>query len=310
LAIFLLSYKAYHDSNKPATPVMPSDNYNNSEVGVEMVAKPETKPTAPTEAEIQAKLAQQQAEQEATLARLRAPVMVVNQSNNPVSNDLNSSGVQDPNMRFLNQVAAQDSEMVQATTLGSLDWVIGEGRLIHAILETAINSDLPGYLRAIVNEPVYSEDGSRVLILPGSRLIGQFKSELQQGQARVFVVWTKILEPNGISISLGSPGVDALGRSGIGADSINRHFGEKFGNALLLSILGAGASTVGVDNADTMNASQEYRVAIAQNLAQTASNSINQNAMIPPTVSINPGKPIMVYVSRTLNFRSTQKLWH
>lgn len=256
--------------------------------------------------------------QKAILMRLQAPIIVDGQNNTDNSNtttamnsvnsadqsnnNKNASTATDPNSDYLNQTASQGVDTVSATILQNRDTLIAEGNLIHAILEPPINSDLPGLLRAEISEPVYSEDGSQILIQRGSRLIGQYKSGMLAGQNRIFMVWTRIIEPNGISIQIGSPGVDSLGEAGQGADSIDYHFWQMFGTATLLSILSAGASNVGVNDNSQYNSSQEYRQAVSQSLAQSSSNSLQQYTTIPPTLHINQGVPIMVFVAKDLRF--------
>ena len=88
-----------------------------------------------------------------------------------------------------------------------------QGTLIPAVLETAIDTDLPGYVRAVVSRDVRSFDGSKVLIPRSSRLIGQYKSGLADGQTRAYVIWSRLIRPDGVSVALGSPAVDFSGRS-------------------------------------------------------------------------------------------------
>lgn len=249
------------------------------------------------------------AKQKALQERLSAPMMVYNGDNKKNMSAVPASGVNtgDANTQFMNQVSAQAPDTVQATIIAPLNYLIAEGNFIHAVLEPAMNSDLPGMLRAIVDKPVYSEDGSQVLVPPGSRLIGQYKSGLLQGQSRVFVVWTRLIIPGGISINLGSPGTDNLGMAGMNADAIDHHFWQQFGTAILLSIIGTGASNVGVSSSDQYNASQAYRVAMANSLSQTANQSLQQTGAIPPTLWIWQGRPINVFVAHDLNFESAMK---
>lgn len=242
--------------------------------------------------------------------RLSAPLMLVNNSVQPNKSDTTAqvnSTSEDRNTQFLNQVSSQNSEIATATTIGPLNTVIAEGSFIHAILEPATNSDLPGYVRAVVSEASYSEDGTQILIPQGSRLIGQYKSEMLQGQSRVFMVWTRLITPTGISIQLGSPGVDSLGIAGMGADEIDRHFWERFGTATLLSMVGAGAANVGVSGADQDNSSAAYRTAMANSFAKSANQSLRQDSKIPPTLKNYQGKPIMVFVAHDLSFQAVMK---
>lgn len=246
--------------------------------------------------------------QKAVLARLQAPIMVSSDQNtanvapDSSSSSNNDSKSTDPNTEYLNQTSDEQVETSSASILKNRNTLIAQGNLIHAILESSINSDLPGYLRAIVSEPVYSEDGTQILITAGSRLIGQYKSGMQTGQSRVFIVWTRIIEPNGVSIQIGSPDVDSLGESGQNADKIDYHFWQMFGTATMLSILGAGASNVGVSSTDQYNAAQAYRESVAQSLAQSAQSSLSQNTSIPPTLHINQGTPVIVFVTKDLRF--------
>lgn len=175
----------------------------------------------------------------------------------------------------------------------ALDNRIAQGKMLAATLETAISSDLPGKLRAVVSSDVWSEDGSQRLILRGSRLIGEYRSGLVRGQTRVFVIWTRLLQPDGTDIAIGSPGTDDLGRAGL-TGTIDRHFAERFGAAVLLSLIGStttasqGGNTVVVDT--------------SQGFSQVAQESLQDSVNIPPTITVNQGAPVQVFVARDLVF--------
>lgn len=257
-------------------------------------------------------LALLKAKQKELQQRLSAPIMLFEQNSNQSTNSTTSVKSKtlspDPNTQFLQQLSGSNTnKRTQANSLGPLNQLIAQGQIMHAILETAINSDLPGSLRAIIDQPVYAEDGSQVLISPGSRLIGQYKSGLLEGQSRIFIVWTRLITPAGLSLNLDSPGVDSLGIAGTAADVIDRHFWQRFGTATLLSILGAGTSNVGVANNASYNATQAYRLAIANSLNQTAQQTLQQQTTIPPTLWVNQGSPIQVFVAHDLNFRSARQ---
>jgi len=240
--------------------------------------------------------------------RLNAPLMIVNNRSTVSTNTENTVPTsKDPNTQFLNKVAAQSFSTSTATTIAPLNSIIAQGRLIHAVLEPATNSDLPGSLRAVVSVPVYSEDGSQILIPVGSRLNGEYKSAMLEGQSRIFSVWTRLTTPSGISIALGSPGVDNLGVAGMGADEIDRHFWQRFGTAILLSTIGISAANVGVTNETQDNSASQYRSAIAENFAESAEQSWQQNSRIPPTLKVHQGKSIIVYVARDLDFQLALK---
>ncbi|HTX50271.1 MAG TPA: TrbI/VirB10 family protein [Caulobacteraceae bacterium] len=177
---------------------------------------------------------------------------------------------------------------------------MAQGATIPGVLETALNSDLPGFARAIVSRDVRSFDGSAILIPRGSRVIGEYRSGAAQGQSRAFVIWTRILRPDGVSIQIGSPATDPLGRAGLGG-SVDRHFLEEYGGAILLSVINAGtAAAVGVPTTQVIIGSPSA----ATGLAATA--SAFAPTMIPPTIKVPQGTPIRIFVARDLDFGPVQ----
>jgi type IV secretion system protein VirB10 len=168
-----------------------------------------------------------------------------------------------------------------------------QGTLIPAVLETAIDTDLPGYVRAIVSRDVRSFDGSQVLVPRSSRLIGQYKSGLQAGQTRAFVIWTRLIRPDGVSVALGSPAVDYSGSAGLGG-KVDGHFMKRFGSALLLSVVG-GLSSIG--NAAVV-------ISGGQSVASVAA---QRDMQIAPTVKVPQGQPIRVFTARDLDFSTASQ---
>ena len=131
--------------------------------------------------------------------------------------DDNASSVagSDEKSKYLAALSKIGDRSAKAGKIARIDAIIPEGTLIPGILETAINSDLPGQIRAITSEDVYSFDGRRVLLPTGTRLIGEYQSEITTGQTRIFVVWTRLIRDDGVSVRLNSIGSDSLGRSGM-----------------------------------------------------------------------------------------------
>ena len=168
---------------------------------------------------------------------------------------------------------------------------VAQGTLIPAVLETAIDTDVPGYARAIVSADVRSFDGSRVLVPRSSRLIGQYKSGLQAGQRRVYVIWTRLIRPDGVAVALGSPGTGYSGESGLGG-KVDTHFFERFGSAMLLTVM-SGLGTIGSGNTS---------VVIAGSGQSAAAAAVGQSGQIGPTVRVHPGEPIRVFTARDLDF--------
>lgn len=179
-----------------------------------------------------------------------------------------------------------------ATAEASFDpaTTVTQGTLIPAVLETAIDTDVPGYVRAVVSTDVRSFDGARVLIPRSSRLIGQYKSGLTAGQKRAYVIWTRLIRPDGVSVNIGSPAIAFGGETGL-AGKVNSHFFERFGSAMLLSVVG-GLSTI-TGNAGVIIAGQGQSAAAA---------AVSQNGQIGPTIRVRQGEPIRVFTAKDLDF--------
>jgi type IV secretion system protein VirB10 len=168
---------------------------------------------------------------------------------------------------------------------------VTQGTLIPAVLETAIDTDVPGYLRAIVSSDVRSFDGTVVLIPHSSRLIGQYKSGMQAGQKRAYVIWTRLIRPDGVSVNIASPAVGFGGETGL-PGKVDNHFFERFGSAMLLSVIG-GISSSGSNNATVLIGSQAQSAAAA---------AVGQSGQIGPTIRVRQGEPIRVFTARDLDF--------
>ncbi|MDN5940231.1 MAG: type IV secretion system protein VirB10 [Salinisphaera sp.] len=196
------------------------------------------------------------------------------------------------NQAFAN-AAPSNVPVSQARVLDDMGYRINQGKMIRAVLESAIQSDLPGLVRAVVTEDVYSADGERVLIVRGSRLVGEYASGLVRGQSRVFVIWNRVIQPDGTDIQIGSRGTDPLGRAGLTGE-IDRHFVQRFGAAFLLSLIGSGVVLAQENSTVVLNTSESFQ--------DTAESALEQSANIPPTVHIDQGTPIQVFVARDLLF--------
>lgn len=196
--------------------------------------------------------------------------------------------------QFAERVGAAEPERASATRLRNTQQTIPQGAMIPGVLETALNSDLPGYARAVVSRDVRGFDGSTVLVPRGSRVIGQYKSAVSQGQSRAFVIWTRIIRPDGASIQIASSGADALGRAGL-EGTVDRHFFERFGGAVLLSVINAGvASLARAPSTQVVIGSSTEAVGLGAAAASPTT--------ISPTIKVPQGSPIRIFVARDLDF--------
>jgi len=193
---------------------------------------------------------------------------------------------------FASRVGGVGGAPAQARAMTNPSTTVTEGTLIPAVLETAINTDVPGYVRAVVSQDVRSFDGKRVLVPRSSRLIGQYQAGVEQGQRRAYVVWTRLIRPDGVSINIASPAVGFDGTTGLEGD-VNSHFLKRFGSGLLLSVVGGlGAlATGGVGG-----------VIVAGGAQGAANSAVQSNGQISPTIRVRAGEPIKIFTARDLDF--------
>ncbi|MFW8642286.1 type IV secretion system protein VirB10 [Rhizobium beringeri] len=261
--------------------------------------------------------------EELRLARLQSNMLVVDQAirgENSASmfggSTAQGSGSavsadDDPNRKFLQSVGSQDVEKVTASRNDRIDALIPQGTLIRGVLETAIQSDLPGMVRAVTSTEVYSFDGRRILLPKGTMLMGEYKSGMARGQTRILIVWTRALRSDGTSVALGSYGTDDLGRSGL-TGSVDKHYLERFGAAAVLSLVGGVSSFVAGLNSDgssnssssstSSNAQTQAQQTLSQTMAEMANMTLKDLISIPPTIYVDQGTEIMVFVRKDLDF--------
>ena len=168
------------------------------------------------------------------------------------------------------------------------------GTLIPAVLETPIDTSRPGQVRAIVSQDARSPDGFKVLVPRGSRLVGEYQSDVRTGQNRVLVNWTRLTRPDGTSVRLGSPSADSMGGSGIPG---KRHsfFLTRFFNAALQTALGVGGNLIGGRDNNTVIVGLPGGVGSAtQGLIST------ENPR--PKITVKSGTLFNVFVNREIDF--------
>lgn len=249
------------------------------------------------------------------MARLKSDMVVVGARTSFGGTDTQKKQ-QDREQAFTREsLETTSADQAQATLMGNMNYIVAQGKVIDAILETAINTDLPGPLRAIVSRDIYAESGREVMIPKGSRLIGSYKSDIDAGQKRVYVIWSRVIRPDGIDIAVDSPGVDSLGRAGV-AGFVDNKYREKFTSAILTSLisigLGIGADqllddsgtsqTNAADGTTTSSGSagtQAVRQGV-QNFSDTSKDIVEEILGQNPTITVDQGTRLKVFVNRDL----------
>jgi type IV secretion system protein VirB10 len=191
----------------------------------------------------------------------------------------------------------------RAKVLPTQRFLLAKGAFLDCTLETAINSTLPGMTTCITATDTFSSDGTVVLLERGTKLIGETRGQVQQGSARVFVLWTEARTPTGIVVPLDSPGTDELGRSGL-PGQVNRHFWDRFGAAILISTLDGTVQAV-VESAGRGGGPAIYNPTPSESVI---TDILKSTVNIPPTVTKRNGDRIQVFVARDVDFRSVYEL--
>ncbi|RWL93231.1 MAG: TrbI/VirB10 family protein [Mesorhizobium sp.] len=207
--------------------------------------------------------------------------------------------MQDRKTTFL--TASTDTRTVSPDRLQAKTspYVVQAGSVIPAALITGIRSDLPGQITAQVTEAVYDSPTGKFLLIPqGAKLIGQYDSSVAFGQSRVLLVWTRLIMPDGKSIVLErEAGADTGGYAGL-EDEVDNHWGMLFKAAVLSTLLSVGAEAG--TSQDENNLVQAIRSGASNSISQTGQQIIQRQLNIQPTLTIRPGFPVRVIVTRDL----------
>ena len=211
-----------------------------------------------------------------------------------------AQNMQDRKTAFLN--ASTDRRTVSGDRLQAKasPYVVQAGTVIPAALITGIRSDLPGQITAQVTEAVYDTPTGQYLLIPqGAKLIGQYDSSVAFGQSRVLLVWTRLIMPDGASIVLErQPGADAGGYAGL-EDQVNYHWWELAKAAVLSTILSVGAEA-GMSTNNYGSLADALQLGMSQSINQSGQQIVQRELNIQPTLTIRPGFPVRVIVTRDL----------
>jgi type IV secretion system protein VirB10 len=211
----------------------------------------------------------------------------------------------------------QPIEPTPATEIESKDLsnIIAQGKMLTAILENSINTEVPGKVRGIVSRDVYAESGNNILIPKGTRLFGSYSSNITRGQARVEINWTRILRPDGLEVGVSLKASDQYGRSGISGE-IDNKYTSTVANALFTSLIAVGGAlatealinddsttTTGSDGSviSTSSASSQVINQVTGAIIDTVTQTIQDSIDIKPIIRIAHGTKMTVIVSSDIS---------
>lgn len=207
-------------------------------------------------------------------------------------------GSQDRHTAFLNGPVNRQTVALDRVTAPASPYILQAGAVIPAAMITGIRSDLPGQVTAQVTQNVYdSPTGSLLLIPQGTRIIGEYDAGVTFGQRRVLLVWNRLIFPNGHSIVLErQPGADASGYAGL-EDGVDYHWWDLMKAAGLSTLLGIGTELATSDEDRLIRA---IRDGAQDTINQAGQQIIQRQLQVEPTLTIRPGFPVRVIVTRDL----------
>lgn len=217
---------------------------------------------------------------------------------NPSTDPTSTQNMQDQKLAFLNGPVDRRTLSPDRLAKPASPYVLQAGSVISAALVTGIRSDLPGLVTAQVTENIYDSPTGRYLLIPqGTKLVGQYDSQIAFAQSRVQLVWNRLIMPDGESIVLErQPGADTQGYSGL-EDEVDSHWSTLFKAALLSTILSVGSEAGASGGNSQNNLAQAIRSGASNSFSQTGQQIVERNLKVQPSLTIRPGFPVRVIVN-------------
>lgn len=219
----------------------------------------------------------------------------------------NSSNGQTPtaqnnDLAFLNASVDRRTVAADRVAAPASPYILQAGAVIPAALVTGIRSDLPGQIIAQVTQHIYDSPTGRILLIPqGTRIIGEYSNNVGFGQRRVLLVWNRLIFPNGRSIVLErQPGADTQGYAGL-EDGVDYHWWDLAKAAGLSTLLSVGAELTMDDDERLI---QAIRNGAQDTINDAGQQIIQRQLQVKPTLTIRPGFPVRVIVTRDLVLES------
>ena len=195
------------------------------------------------------------------------------------------------------RAGARPASVTRAEVIVNPSNTVIQGTMIQAVTETALDSTLPGAIRAIVSEDVHSLNGTRVLIPRGARLIGRYRSDVALAQSRVMVAWDRIILPDNQTVEISAFGGDELGRTGT-TGFVDTRFAQRFGSAALISLIGALPAAAAGQIED--EAAADIAKDVGADLGDSTQSVMQDYLAIRPVIHVDQGTRITVMVDRDL----------
>jgi type IV secretion system protein TrbI len=280
------------DAQNKGQPVVPPT------IATPAVDEAEQRRRAEEEAARTSRVFFQSAPHASTTAATAGSAMTPNLSGLDLNGQPGQQTAQDRQLAFLNAAVDRRTTSSDRVAAPASPYVLQAGAVISAALITGIRSDLPGQITAQVTEHIYDSPTGRILLVPqGTRIIGQYDNNVQFGQRRVLLVWNRLILPNGRSIVLErQPGADTQGYAGL-EDGVDYHWWDLAKAAGLSTLLAIGTELAVSDEDRLVRA---IRDGAQDTINDAGQQIIRRQLQVAPTLTIRPGFPVRVIVTRDL----------
>jgi len=323
--------------NIPNSPVPPADfSLPGNQTQIQKPKQPEfTPPAAPVVVEPKKPLVTHAPPieapsnvpmQQALQAKIQSPMMLGGGDDKSSGKSSDEAKKKAAQMYVENFIPEHTSSAQQKVTkVGNMSLLVAQGKVIETVLETPVNTNYPGPIRAVVSSDVYSENGNNVLIPRGSRVVGQFTGSYSPGQTRVNIIWDRIIMPNGYDIAVSSPAIGSIGTAGV-EGVVDTQMLPTITNAVLISALnvafaqaasnltGSGQSSQTststapggiVSSTTTSTPTQQAIQQQTTNLGNTMQGLAQQTYSTKPFITLDQGTLVSIFVNRDLLFPSS-----
>jgi type IV secretion system protein VirB10 len=199
--------------------------------------------------------------------------------------------------------AASSHKIVDVNAATGKGHVVFEGTVLESVLVNRLNSDFAGPVLCQITNDVYSHDHSQLLIPAGTRVLGETKKVSDIGQARLAVVFHRLIMPDGYAVDLDqAPGLNQIGETAL-KDKVNNHYFRIFGASIAVGAI-SGLATIGQNNSAVTglptSSASAYEQGVAGSLSQSSLRILDKFLNIPPTITIREGHRVRIYLTQDL----------
>lgn len=240
--------------------------------------------------------------------RLAAPMMgsVDAPKRTAAGHDRSDAAAEEPVGNFDKLFQSSKLAAGTASRVKNRSLVLPKGTFINCIMETAVDTTVPGMTSCRIPENVFSMDGRTLLVEAGSRAFGEYRGAVAHGVDRIFMLWTQIETPHGVIVDLGSPAADSLGRAGVTGE-VDHHWWRRFGNALLFSIIDDAFQFAMEKASESDNSINNYS-STDSGMSSFLSQVMRETGQIPPTIRMNQGARVGIFVARNIDMSSVYQV--